>query len=355
MEIMPVDFSVIQAPMLGVTSPEMVAAVSLAGGLGSLPVGGLSPARTLELIKRTKMLMDEPFAVNLFAHAIPTIDKEVAGTMQSFLQCLGKKYQVPFVSEPLDTLKYYSYKEQIEVILSEGVRIVSFTFGILDDETIARLKKNNILLIGTATCHEEARLLDEKGIDVIVAQGIEAGGHRGTFLDSFPLPQIDVVSLASQIVKFTSKPVFAAGGICDEKSIHDVIQAGAKGIQAGTAFIASDESLASSAYKQALESDTASNTVLTRCFSGRWARSISNRMIEELEQSGLLIPAYPIQNSLTTPLRVSAKQLDNIDFIALYAGQSGYKARKVSATVICRELILALKKLERVLEATASI
>ena len=349
MKIQPFDFSVIQAPMLGVTSPEMVAAVSLSGGLGSLPVGGLSPLKTLELIKKTKMLMDGPFAVNLFTNVMPTVDKEVAGTMQHFLQYLGEKYQIPFAFEPLNALKSYSYKDQIEVILSEGVQIVSFTFGILDDETIVRLKENNVLLIGTATCLAEAQLLDDKNIDIIVAQGIEAGGHRGTFLDDFPLPQIGVASLVSQIVKVISKPVIAAGGINDEKSIRSVLSAGAKGIQAGTAFIASEESLASSAYKKMLKQATEANTILTRCFSGRWARSIRNRMIEEFEQSGLPIPEYPIQNILTMPLRTSAKRLDNADFMSLYAGQAGFKARNVSATEICRELILCLKAINRVL------
>lgn len=343
MKILPVDHSIIQAPMLGVTSPEMVSAVSLAGGLGSLPVGGLSPKKTLELIQETKMLTDKPFAVNLFTHTIPPVNKEVSRSMQDFLQHLGKKYQIPFVPEPLDTLKFYSYKEQIEIILSEGVKIVSFTFGIPDDQAIVKLKKNNILLIGTATCPQEARLLDDKDIDIIVAQGIEAGGHRGTFLNDIPLPQISVTSLVSQIAKITTKPVIAAGGINDTKSIHDVLSAGAKGIQVGTAFITSNESLASPAYKHALEQAT--NTILTRCFSGRWARSIHNRMIEELEQSGLLIPEYPIQNSLTMPLRTAAKQLDNKDFISLYAGESVHKVRKTSSSIeICRQLIQYLKE-----------
>ena len=338
MKILPVDYSIVQAPMLGVTSPEMVAAVAITGGLGSLPVGGLSPAKTLELIQKTKKLTDKPFAVNLFAHVVPSIDSEIAQIMQCFLLHLGEKYQISFMPEPIDSLRFYSYSDQIETLLSENVKIVSFTFGVLDDSIIELLKRNNVFLIGTATCLEEAQLLDEKNIDVIVAQGIEAGGHRGTFLDSIPLPQIGVTSLVSQMAKVIRQPVIAAGGINDEKTIREVLAAGANGIQVGSAFIASDESLASSVYKQALR-DSNGNTVLTRCFSGRWARSVLNCMIEELEHSGLSIPDYPIQNSLTTPLRTLARQLENKDFISLYAGQSAYKAKMISSTDICRQLI----------------
>lgn len=339
MKLLPIDYPVIQAPMQGITSPEMVAAVSNSGGLGSLPLGGLSSEKALELIRKTKMLTDKPFAVNLFAHTNPVINEKVAKTMSHYIERLGEKFQIPFTSQPIEQLQFHSYEEQIGVILSENLKIVSFTFGLLNDKSIRQLKNNHVILIGTATCLEEARLLEGKGIDMIIAQGIEAGGHRGSFLEDSPLPLLHLHSLLSLIVKNTSLPVIASGGLADKQAIQAVLKLGARGIQAGTAFIASNESLAPPSYKAALKLAAENGTILTRSFSGRWARSIRNRFIEEIEKSGLEIPEYPIQNSLTTPLRTTAKQMDNKDFISLYAGMSAHKSQQAPAAAICKQLI----------------
>ena len=338
----PVEYPVIQAPMLGITSPEMVAAVSCSGCLGSLPLGGLSPEKTAELIRKTKELTDKPFAVNLFAHSIPAVDKEVAESMQGYLYQLGMKYQIPFKQQPVESIQFHSYREQIDILLSEGIKVVSFTFGILDNITIHRLKQNHVILMGTATCLEEALLLDKKDVDIIVAQGIEAGGHRGTFVGS-SLPQIGLMSLLPEIIENTSRPVIAAGGIADAKAIHAAFMLGAQGVQAGSVFIASNESLAVPSYKAVIQQATQTDTVLTRCFSGRWARSIRNCFIDEMEQSGLTLPDYPIQNSLTTPLRTTAQQADNKDFISLYAGESANKAQSKPVSDIISQLIKEMR------------
>ena len=189
-ELLHVRYPIVQAPMLGASTPEMVAIVSNLGGLGSLPVGGLSPEKTRAFIRQTKTLTEKPFVVNLFAHDIPAVEALNTAKMEDFLNKLSVKYGLKREGPSIDNSRLYSYREQIEILLEENIPIVSFTFGILDEPSIQALKEKGTLLIGTATCVQEALLLDEKGIDIVTAQGIEAGGHRGTFLEAVPLPMI---------------------------------------------------------------------------------------------------------------------------------------------------------------------
>ncbi len=343
--LLKIAYPIVQAPMLGVTSPAMVAAVSNLGGLGSLPVGGLSPEKTKELIRQTKALTNKPFAVNLFAHEIPDIDKETALQMQSFLADFALKNHLNAEQADINTLRFYSYKEQIQVLLDEAIPIVSFTFGILNEDSIQRLKHKGVVLIGTATSVKEARLLAKKNIDIITAQGIEAGGHRGTFIHNEPLPQVGSISLIPQIVDNVKIPVLASGGINDGRTIKAAFILGAAGVQIGTAFIASHESQTIEAHKTALANSKDTDTALTRAFSGRWARGLRNRFMEELEKTGLTIPDYPIQNTLTTALRISAQHHNNREFTNLWAGQSASKTVRQSSAEIFTQLIKDTERL----------
>lgn len=334
-----IQYPIVQAPMLGVTTPEMVVAIANEGGLGSLPVGGLSPEKTTELIQKTKQLTQRPFAVNLFAHAIPEVDLAKASQMQDFLVGLGKKYGLEFPELHLETLSFYSYKTQIDILIAEQIPIVSFTFGIPDDEWLQKLKASGTILIGTATCLAEALLLDQKGVDMITAQGIEAGGHRGTFLETIPLPQVGVMALVPQIVNRIGKPVLASGAINDGKTIKAAFAMGASAVQIGTAFIATTESLAIPAYQQAVLAAKDTDSQLTLAFSGRWARGLQNQFMTEVEHSGFTPLPYPIQNSLTTALRQKAQQLNKGDFTNLWSGQSAPKIHLPDCAAIFRELI----------------
>lgn len=338
-EKLQIRYPIVQAPMLGVTSPEMVAAIANQGGLGSLPVGGLSPEKTTELIRKTKQLTAHPFAVNLFAHTIPEVDFYEAKRMQELLLELGTKNGLPFPELSLEKLTFYSYKQQIDILIAEQIPIVSFTFGIPDDESLSKLKANGTVLIGTATCLEEALLLNQKGIDLITAQGIEAGGHRGTFLDTIPLPEIGVMALVSQITDHIDKPVLASGAINDGKTIRAAFALGASGVQIGTAFIATTESLAIPAYQQAVLNARDTDSTLTRTFSGRWARGLQNLFMTEVDHSGLTPLPYPIQNSLTTALRQIAQQNNNNNFTNLWSGQSAPKIQLPDCASIFQELI----------------
>jgi len=335
---------IVQAPMLGVTSPEMVAAISNSGGLGSLPVGGLSPEKTLELIQKTKLLTSKPFAVNLFAHNIGAINHNEANTMLDFLEKLGNDNNASFNRPDPSAFRFYSYKEQIDILINENIPIVSFTFGILSDDIIARFKNNGMILIGTATCVEEALLLKEKNIDAITAQGIEAGGHRGSFIKG-NLPNVGVVALVPQIIERTGLPVLASGAINDGKTINAAFALGASAVQIGTAFISTGESLAITLYKKAVLNYSDTDTMLTRAFSGRWARGIRNTFMDEIEKSGLPVPDYPVQNSLTGSIRASAQKNDNNQMTNMWAGQSAPKIKLSSTTEIFNEMVAQVEAL----------
>lgn len=338
-ELLKIIYPVIQAPMLGVTTPEMVAAVAERGGLGSLPVGGLSPDRTTELIQKTKSITGKPFAVNLFVNEVPEYSRQDAEAMQDFLEKFSADNQLAFERQSLDALRFYNYREQIEILIAENIPVVSFTFGIPDEATITEFRQHDITLVGTATSIKEAVLLEKAGVDAVVAQGIEAGGHRGSFLDDEALPQVSTFVLVPEMVGRISKPVIAAGGIKSGVTIKAAFQLGAKAVQVGTAFIASNESLAFPAYKTALQKAQVTDSAVTRVYSGRWARGLRNQFMDALEESGLNIPPYPIQNMLTTGLRQKAKQADRKEFTNLWAGQASAGAESRPSAEIFDRLI----------------
>lgn len=333
-----IQYPIVQAPMLGITTPEMTAAASNAGALGSLPLGGLSPDAARKLIQEVKALTTKPFAVNLFVYDYPDhIAVPVFDAMQQLLQQLSAQYHIPYQPLLLEQLPFHSYKNLLPVMIEEKIPVVSFTFGILTDAEISLLHQNNIILQGTATSMEEVQLLNDKNIDCITVQGIEAGGHRGTFLQQQTLPQVPLYTLLQQAIAVTDKPVIAAGGIYDAGTMRTALQQGAQGVQPGTIFIASNESVAADCYKEAVLH--ASTTILTQSFTGRWARCIPNLFTRSIEDAGVTIPPYPVQNLLTTAIRNWAKQNNQEDFIFLLAGQNAAKAQPRSTADIIRSLV----------------
>ena len=338
-----IKYPVIQAPMLGVSTPEMAAAVSNESGLGSIAVGGLSPAATAELIRKTKQLTDKPFAVNLFAHAVSNYENAAIEPMKQFLLGLAEKRGYQITEEDLTNFHFYEYQDQIDILIQEKIPVVSFTFGTLDKETIHLLKENGSILIGTATCLEEALILESLNIDMITLQGIEAGGHRGTFIENKPLPQIGLFSLLPQVIKEIKIPVIAAGGINNPQSIKAAFDLGAGAVQIGTAFIAGKESEAIPSYQQKLHTVKDTDIILTRAFSGRWARGIHNEFIQAIESSCIDIPPYPIQNSLTSKFRKLAQQANDSEYTNLWAGQSANSIEMKSSAEIFLGLVHPFK------------
>lgn len=325
--------------MLGVSTPEMAAVVSNEGGLGSLAVGGLSPDATRTLIRKTKSLTNKPFAVNLFVHDIPTIQDPDLQPMREFLLKLAATKGYSLHASDLTNFTLYTYHDQVEILIEENINIISFTFGCLNDETIRRFKDNGCLLIGTATCLREATILQDQGIDMITAQGIEAGGHRGTFLDDIPLPQVGLISLLWQMHQKINVPVIAAGGINSSRAIEAVLDMGAVAAQVGTAFIGTSESEAIASYKQRVSQSNDSDSSLTRAFSGRWARGLRNTMMNEIENANITIPPYPFQNSLTGKLRKLAQQHNDAEFTNLWSGQSCGPQKFTTTREVFLELI----------------
>jgi nitronate monooxygenase len=321
-DLLQIKYPIIQAPMLGISTPQMAAAVSNEGGLGSLAVGGLSPEVTRTLIRKTRSLTNQRFAVNLFVHDVPSYNDSDLEPMRQFLIGLANKKGYHLTTSDLTNFILYTYRDQMDVLIEEKINIVSFTFGCPDPNAVKKFKENNCILIGTATCLQEALILQDQHIDMITAQGIEAGGHRGTFLDNIPLPHVGLFSLLSQMNQNIKVPYIAAGGINSGGGIRAAMDLGAIAAQIGTAFIGTNESEAIPAYKQRLDRAVDTDSSLTRAFSGRWARGLRNQLMNEIENANIAIPPYPLQNSLTGKFRKLAQQNNDAEYTNMWVGQS---------------------------------
>ncbi len=308
-----VSLPLIQAPMAGgITTPELVAAVSKAGGVGSLGAALMQPEEIRKAIHRIRELTRRPFNVNLFS--APPLHE--MANCDPFLHHL-KKYEGELgFTVSTELLLLPPFEKQVEALLQEEIPIFSFTFGIPPIGIIREFQKRNTLVIGTATHVKEAFALQEAGVDFIVAQGKEAGGHRGTFLEDALLPTLQLVQECKSQVK---KPCIAAGGIMHGKEIAAALKAGAVAVQMGTAFLTCAESGAHPAYKKALLEWKKRKTILTRAFTGKWARAIENRFLREIGQ--VEIPPYPIARSLMNPLQKAAAKGHNAEFMSLWAGE----------------------------------
>lgn len=332
-----IQFPIIQAPMAGgATTPELVAAVSNAGGLGSLGAAYMAPTEIIQAIRKIRALTKKPFSVNLFIpgeyYAKPEKMQKACDDIQN---CCGElNIKIKSVAEPYAP----SFEEQIYIVLEEKVPIFSFTFGMLDSKWITEFKSNQTILIGTATTLAEAYALEKSGIDIIVAQGSEAGGHRGTFLGEAEKALTGLISLIPQFVDHVKIPVIAAGGIMDARGITASMTLGAAGVQMGTAFLSCPESGVHTKYKQALLAQKQDCTAMTRAFSGKLARGIQNKFITRMAAKKGNILDYPIQNALTRIVRKKSEADGCIDFMSLWAGQSVYLSKGVSAGELINQL-----------------
>ncbi|AMA73160.1 MULTISPECIES: NAD(P)H-dependent flavin oxidoreductase [Aneurinibacillus] len=333
-KMLKIDYPIIQAPMAGgVTTPELVAAVSNAGGLGTLGAGYMSPEQIRATIREIRKMTERPFAVNLFSPE--PIDESPEKIIQMNKYLKHYREQLGIHSVP-DMRKYTeSFDEQIGVILDEKVPIFSFTFGIPSSNIIHQLKNKGTMIIGTATTVREAILLQENNVDIIVAQGSEAGGHRGTFASPFQNALIGSMALVPQIVDHVHIPVIAAGGIMDARGVVASLALGASGVQMGTAFLTCPESGAHEKYKEALLNSTEESTVITRSLTGKPARGIKNAFIAEMEKFQGDVPDYPIQHVLTREIRQSAAKQNRPEWMSMWAGQ----ASRLSTTWPASELV----------------
>ena len=331
-EALALRFQIIQAPMAGgPTTPALVAAVSNAGGLGTLATGYVTPEAVQQAIQGVRALTDRPFGANLFVPEPVTATPEALALAEALIAPYRAELGLPPASppafvEPFDAL--------VEVLLAERVPVVSFAFGLLAPAQMQAFRRQGAILMGTATTVEEARLLEAAGVDFIVAQGAEAGGHRGTFLGPAEAALIGTMALVPQVVDAVRTPVVAAGGLMDGRGLVAALALGAAGVQMGTAFLLSPESGTSAPHRAAIMASTDASTHVTRAVSGKAVRAIANRLTRELAPHADALPAYPIQNALTRELRQAATRQGRPDLMGMWAGQASRLAEAEGAAAL---------------------
>jgi nitronate monooxygenase len=328
-----IELPIIQAPMAGVSTPEMAAAVSNAGGLGSIGVGAAEAEAMRLIISGVRARTERPFQVNVFCSkpAVADADREAA-----WLARLGPEFTRYGARPPARLTEIYrsflTDDAKLAVLLEERPPIVSFHFGLPARERIESLRAAGIVLLATATNLDEAKAIAAAGIDAVVAQGYEAGGHRGVFDPDGADEQLGTIALTQLLVQKLDIPVIAAGGIMDGAGIATVLALGAAAAQLGTAFVACPESSADAGYRAALLSPQAKHTVMTRVISGRPARCLANRftaLAEGVDRRA--IPDYPIAYDAGKALHAAAKAAGEFGYGALWAGQSAPLARVLPA------------------------
>lgn len=329
---------IIQAPMAGVSTPAMAAAVSEAGALGSLGIGAATPDAARDAIRETRALTGRPFKVNVFCHAPAERDANVE---QSWIE-RSRPLLAKFGAAPPTTMReiYRSFREDdamLAVLLETRPAVVSFHFGLPRADQIAALRKTGTRLLGCATSAAEARALEAAGMDAIIAQGWSAGGHRGIFDPDAPDAQLSTEKLTMSIVAQTHLPVIAAGGLMDGADVRRALGWGASAAQLGTAFVACDESAADAAYRDRLMAG--GDTVMTAAISGRPARCLTNSFTRWAEPIGSdAIPAYPCAYDLGKAINVAAKAAGETGYGAQWAGAGAGRARRLPAGDLIRQL-----------------
>lgn len=335
-----VDIPLIQAPMAGVSTPELAAAVSNAGALGSLGLGASSVERAREAIRRTRALTARPFNVNLFCHAPPARD---AAAEAAWIEVLRPQF-ARFKAEPPQQLaeiyaSFCGHREMLEMLLAETPAMVSFHFGLPDAQAIASLHAKGIQLAASATSLDEARQIQAAGIDMVIAQGIEAGGHRGTFDVNAVDYQASTLALLQLLKPHISIPVIAAGGIMDGAGIHAAMTLGADGVQLGTAFLLCPESATDAGYRRALSAPGECRTWLTAAISGRPARCVDNAFcaLGRRAEPRAIAP-YPLAYDAGKALAAAARAQGDEGYGAHWAGQGINQLREMPAAALIAAL-----------------
>lgn len=316
-----ISYPMIQAPMAGVTTPKFVAACAEEGILGSIGAGYLDGEQTKNFIQEVKKLTKKPFAVNLFVQEEPRIDIDV---LQKARMALQPFYDELGLSPVQSVTSKEVFEEQVQAVLDENVAICSFTFGIPSADVIQRLQNNNVYVIGTATTLEEAKCVEQAGMQAVVLQGREAGGHRGSFTE--PMQLIDLHDLLQQVVGQISIPIIAAGGIGAKEDVNKALAAGAQAVQIGTALLVADECEISPLYKNAVLQSKEQQTTITRAFSGKPARGLVNDFTERMKDA--VVAPYPLQNDLTTTIRKESAKQGKAEYLSMWMGENSYLVKQ---------------------------
>ena len=335
-----IELPIIQAPMAGVQGSALAIAVSNAGGLGSLPCALLSNAALRDELATIKAQTTRPFNVNFFCHTPPLPDPAREAAWRAALAPYYRELGLDIANVPAGPGRSPFSAEAAALLAEFRPAVVSFHFGLPAPELLAGVRACGARVFGCATTVDEARWLAVRGVDAIVAQGLEAGGHRGVFLDDEPTRQVGTLALLPQVVAAVPGiPVIAAGGIADANGVAAALALGAAGVQVGTAYLLCPEATTSALHRAALQdAGRARHTALTNVFTGRPARGIVNRVIRELGPISTAAPAFPLATTAIAPLRARAESQGNGDFSPLWSGQNASGCREIPAAQLTREL-----------------
>lgn len=336
LDLLGVTHPIIQAPMSGFSSPALVAAVSNAGALGSLGCATLATQAARDQIEEIRRASNRPFNLNFFVHPAPNIDADVARRLRARLSTYYGEFGVGTVPEPSVPFRHFD-ADRLQLVLDIRPRVVSFHFGLPSGDTLQRIKQAGAVVLSSATTVAEARKLEAEGADGIIAQGLEAGGHRGTFTQGDGAGLIGTMALVPQVVDAVRVPVIAAGGIADGRGIAAAFALGASGVQIGTAFLGCPEATVPAIHRDALRQAADEDTRLTRVFTGRPARALRNRLIDEMDESDVL--EFPAQASLVRPLFQANSDDARRAFLPLWAGQAAPLVRNLSAAKFVDTLV----------------
>jgi nitronate monooxygenase len=321
---------VIQAPMAGVQTHALAVAVGDAGGLGSLPAALLAPD-ALERELGALRAAGRPYNVNFFCHAPPVPDAATERRWHDTLRPYAREFGVDLDALPAGPQRAPFDHAVADLVEPFRPAVVSFHYGLPARSLLARVKGWGSIVWSTATTLDEARWLQAHGVDAVIAQGLEAGGHRGHFLDPDVGRHAGLRDLLPRLVQALDVPVIAAGGVGDGADVHAAFTLGATAVQCGTAFLLCDEAATGALHRAALQSDAARHTALTRLFTGRPARAIVNRLVRELGAAENLAPGFPLAAAALAPLRVAAERRGRDDFTPMWAGQNTRACRPVAA------------------------
>ncbi len=339
-----VELPIIQAPMAGAQGSALAIAVSQAGGLGSLPAAMLSAAAIRDEVAVIRARTDRPFNLNFFCHETPAFDAERDAAWRNALGAYYDELGVPRDAAAAGPARA-PFSEELAALVEElRPPIVSFHFGLPNDALLERVRRTGAKILSSATTIEEALWLEARGVDAIIAQGAEAGGHRGMFLTDDITTQVGTFALLPQIVDAVRVPVIAAGGIADARGVAAAFDLGAAGVQIGTAYLLCPEATTTSVHRAALQSEEARHTALTNVITGRPARGIVNRIVRELGPMREDVPRFPLATNAMMALRAAAEARGSGDFSPLWSGQNASQCRAIGAAELTRELAAGLRR-----------
>jgi nitronate monooxygenase len=335
------ELPIIQAPMAGVQGSALAIAVSSAGALGSLPCALLTQAAIRDELSAIRDATTRPYNVNVFCHTPPVVDHQLENAWRQKLAPYYREFGIDPAAIPAGPGRAPFDDEAADLLGEFKPPVVSFHFGLPSAALLARVRAWRPTILSSATTVDEARWLEAHGVDAIIAQGIEAGGHRGMFLSGDMTTQVGTFALLPQMIRAVHLPVIAAGGIADADGIAAALRLGAAAVQVGTSYLLCRESTTSAVHRAALTSKAAEHTAVTNVFTGRPARSIVNRVISEVGPMADT-PAFPLAASAMAPLRAKAESLGSGDFSPLWSGQNATGCREITAAELTRSLAARL-------------